>query len=423
MSLCLGNWKKSSEQIDALQKKEVVLVAVDNRCKETVFPPPGYRPTVLNTLLANALDLTAPASDALLKNRKNAWVQLAGHPGSFAPAGPHSIWKKRLTKENMETVAYQSLMNDLVRDIIPKFYREVEYNGDCFIEIEDLLQHFHDPNIMDIKMGSRTFLESEVKNPVLRKDLYEKMIKLDPTEPTPEEHEQKAITKLRYMQFREKGSSTSTLGFRIEAMRLSGETTSTDLKKLRTKPEVTRAIGKFLHFNQAVIAKLLRRFREMRQKFECSTFFKHHEVIGSSILVMYDHNHKASAWMIDFAKTLHIGTNLTLTHRAPWIVGNHEDGYLFALDNLIEILMELQNHNSEDTLLAGPEVKVEDSKLDTEKKTANKEEIPSCTHAEPSDTQETETVTKTDTPQNTDQSKAEEATEHSTPSNTEDEKT
>ena len=29
----------------------------------------------------NALDLTAPASDALLKNRKNAWVQLAGHPG------------------------------------------------------------------------------------------------------------------------------------------------------------------------------------------------------------------------------------------------------------------------------------------------------------------------------------------------------
>ena len=46
----------------------------------------------------------------------------------------------------------------------------------------------------------RTFLESEVKNPVLRKDLYEKMIKLDPDQPTLEEHEQKAITKLRYMQ-------------------------------------------------------------------------------------------------------------------------------------------------------------------------------------------------------------------------------
>ena len=32
----------------------------------------------------NALDLTVPASDALLKNRKNAWVQLAGHPGRSA---------------------------------------------------------------------------------------------------------------------------------------------------------------------------------------------------------------------------------------------------------------------------------------------------------------------------------------------------
>ena len=53
---------------------------------------------------------------------------------------------------------------------------------------------------MRIYLSHRTFLESEVKNPSLRKDLYEKMIKLDPNEPTPEEHENAAITKLRYMQ-------------------------------------------------------------------------------------------------------------------------------------------------------------------------------------------------------------------------------
>jgi 1D-myo-inositol-triphosphate 3-kinase len=46
----------------------------------------------------------------------------------------------------------------------------------------------------------RTFLESEVKNPALRSDLYEKMVKIDPTAPTEEEHSQGAITKLRYMQ-------------------------------------------------------------------------------------------------------------------------------------------------------------------------------------------------------------------------------
>lgn len=64
-------------------------------------------------------------------------------------------------------------------------------------------------------------MESEVKNPVLRKDLYEKMVKLCPDAPTQAEKEQQAITKLRYMQFREEESSTADYGFRIEALRVS----------------------------------------------------------------------------------------------------------------------------------------------------------------------------------------------------------
>lgn len=46
----------------------------------------------------------------------------------------------------------------------------------------------------------RTFLELEVKNPMRRNDLYQKMIKIDPSEPTEEENREKAVTKLRYMQ-------------------------------------------------------------------------------------------------------------------------------------------------------------------------------------------------------------------------------
>jgi len=44
-----------------------------------------------------------------------------------------------------------------------------------FIEMQDLLHGFTDPNVMDIKMGTRTFLESEVTNLTARPDLYEKV--------------------------------------------------------------------------------------------------------------------------------------------------------------------------------------------------------------------------------------------------------
>lgn len=70
-------------------------------------------------------------------------------------------------------------------------------------------------------LAFRTFLESEVRNDAKRKDLYDKMMALNPDEPNEEEHKCKAITKLRYMQFRERESSTAELGFRIEAAKVS----------------------------------------------------------------------------------------------------------------------------------------------------------------------------------------------------------
>lgn len=73
-------------------------------------------------------------------------------------------------------------------------------------------------------LAFRTFTEHEVKNQTPRSDLYRKMVSVDPNEPTEEERKAEAITKLRYMEFREKLSSTSTVGFRIEAVKVGFKT-------------------------------------------------------------------------------------------------------------------------------------------------------------------------------------------------------
>jgi len=60
------------------------------------------------------------------------------------------------------------------------------------------------------------------------------------------------------------------------------------------------------------------------------------QIVGSSILIIYDDT-KVGAWLIDFAKTRHVPENTVLTHRQPWVPGNHEEGFLFGLDHLIEV--------------------------------------------------------------------------------------
>jgi 1D-myo-inositol-triphosphate 3-kinase len=46
--------------------------------------------------------------------------------------------------------------------------------------------------------------------------------------------------------------------------------------------------------------------------------------------------------LIDFAKTGTLPENIEITHKKNWEVGNHEDGYLIGLSNIIEIFEALQ---------------------------------------------------------------------------------
>ncbi|KAB0795033.1 hypothetical protein PPYR_11872 [Photinus pyralis] len=325
-------WRKNS-------KISVAKTQAPEKCKEDEM-------SLLKFLAINALDLSAPASDVLLKSRSSNWFQLSGHPDSLAPAGPGTVWKKRSgNSDDTERAVYEELSQDiLLRDIIPKYYRQVDYQGEKFIELQDLLHGFQDPHVIDVKMGTRTFLESEVKKKVARNDLYQKMIAIDPNAPTAEEHEAKAVTKLRYMQFREQQSSSCSYGFRIEAMKCRGSPPITDLKKMKSKGEVMHILDTFLGKRRDIKQKILSRLCEIRSRLEQSDYFKNHEVIGSSLFIIYDDT-KVGAWLIDFAKTNSLPVGMTVNHRSPWTQGNHEEGFLFGVDQLITMI---ENTNTKD---------------------------------------------------------------------------
>lgn len=70
-------------------------------------------------------------------------------------------------------------------------------------------------------------------------------------------------------------------------------------------------------------------------------FFPLPQLIGSSLLFVYDNSGLASINMIDFGKTTPLPEGVTVTHNSEWVEGNHEDGYLYGLDNLIRLWREL----------------------------------------------------------------------------------
>ncbi|XP_070776271.1 inositol-trisphosphate 3-kinase A [Enoplosus armatus] len=285
------------------------------------------------------------------QRRKLNWVQLAGHKGNFKAAGEGTILKK--FSEN-EMQCFEKLREDALLPFVPSYHGTVEKDGESFLHMTDLLANFDLPNVMDCKMGVRTYLEEELvrarERPKPREDLYKKMVEVDGKGPTPLEHSQQAVTKPRYMQWRETMSSTNTLGFRIEGIKKSDGTCRTDFKKTRSKQDVIQVFKDFVGGNVSIIKSYLSRLTEIQQAMKMSEFFKRHEVIGSSLLFIHDHTGNAQVWIIDFGKTTALPAGQTLNHDIPWQEGNREDGYLWGLENLIHTLESVSSEGtSEET--------------------------------------------------------------------------
>ncbi|AWO98944.1 putative inositol-trisphosphate 3-kinase C [Scophthalmus maximus] len=274
--------------------------------------------------------------------KRYPWVQLAGHAGNFQ-AGEYGRLLKRFCE--CEQQCLQKLMKDTLRPHVPGYYGVVQRDEEDYNLMDDLLADFDSPSIMDCKMGSRTYLEEELlkarERPRLRKDMYEKMVAVEPGAPTEQERAQQGVLKPRYMQWRETLSSTATMGFRIEGIKKADGTCNTNFKKTKHREQVMQALKDFVDGNTQILKIYLQQLVDLCSVLEQSHFFRTHEVVGSSLLFVHDASGKARVWMIDFGKTVPLTEPQTLDHRTPWVEGNREDGYLWGLDNLIDIFSSM----------------------------------------------------------------------------------
>ncbi|XP_078724293.1 inositol-trisphosphate 3-kinase A-like [Lampetra fluviatilis] len=298
--------------------------------------------------------------------RSASWVQLSGHEGSLMPSHSGTVLKRFCPHEQR---CLQLLMGDApLRPFVPEFHGDTTIttatvvvaaavttttalpsryrsSSQRYNRMQDLLAGFRAPAAMDCKMGVRTYLEEELalarRDPQPRADMLAKMVAVDPKAPTALERERGAVTKPRYMQWRELCSSSASLGFRIEATKKSDGTLRQDFKRTKSRDEVRAALEEFVGGDAVVMESYIRRLHALRAALEVSPFFRSHEVIGSSLLFVHDAGGPAGVWMIDFSKTRPLPPGTALDHRTAWREGNREDGYLGGLDNLVAILEEV----------------------------------------------------------------------------------
>lgn len=81
------------------------------------------------------------------------------------------------------------------------------------------------------------------------------------------------------MVWRETISTTSTLGYRVEGVRMSNGYSSKDFKTTRSESQVKEAFRSFIKGFSHTVPLYLERLRELKAALAKSQFFSKHEVI------------------------------------------------------------------------------------------------------------------------------------------------
>ena len=275
-------------------------------------------------------------------------IPLAGHSDKFRGSAVLGTVAK-LTGLGEEKNYHLIEEDEYLRHHLPALHGSYPSStpGKVFLLLENCLHSFSDSaNILDCKMGVRTFTEETLmtarQNPELRYDLYQRMVEVDHTEPTQVEHYLQKVALHRFMVWRDTISSTTTLGFRIKGVRKRGISYQ-HYKTVTSKKKIFKVILSFLKDFPWTATEFLGQLETLRNDLKCSKFFESHEFIGTSLLFVVDKS-RCGVWLIDLEKVSPLPHHVTVDHVSDWAQGNHEDGYVSGLDNLICLFKNIVLH-------------------------------------------------------------------------------
>eukprot|EP00930_Biecheleria_cincta_P015623 TRINITY_DN12968_c0_g1_i1.p1 TRINITY_DN12968_c0_g1~~TRINITY_DN12968_c0_g1_i1.p1 ORF type:complete len:516 (-),score=95.28 TRINITY_DN12968_c0_g1_i1:28-1575(-) len=315
------------------------------------------------------------------KQKRSLSKQASGHGGrnilkeytslkDFKTGVPEMVLK---AYDPLEHEAYQKMQAtaDALLAFTPHcFGRLSREDGSQYLQLSNLLKTFQrGPVAMDCKLGARSFTEREVTSTALRKDLYQRLIALDPSHPSKEEHEAGACTKYRWMEFNDHFTTLRSLGFRIDGITSNnGAVEKQQIQKARSLADIAQLfIEHFLptlrpglhassmegsdftreelDIRTQMVASIQGQLKELAQVMRSSEFVANHSIVGSSLLFVAErHESHARVFLIDFAKAEPIPSGCIATHERPWQPGNYEDEIFLGLENMTkcwEIVGEL----------------------------------------------------------------------------------
>jgi len=211
-----------------------------------------------------------------------------------------------------------------------------------------------EPCAMGLVMGTHTVSKLEYTDDaaVPKPELLKALDEVDPALATEAERAAGGVTPHSYLNSLDDLSSTSTLGFRIDAGRTVVDNhlaplplpAGTTFATLKAEDDVVSAFSTFFQHDAALAAAMLVKVQTVLAALERSPFFERHVFLRTRLLFVYDDEARTTRLelkMMNFAFSYELPADAPdLNHTDQWdgTSESHADGYLTGMRSVERVI-------------------------------------------------------------------------------------